>query len=181
MIVLVCGVGGAVGMQRLTGDEEALALARPVEVGQALTTQDLVQVSLRVSDGVDLVPASATSTVLGKPAAYRLPAGLLLTASAVGQPKVPAQGRAIAAVALKPGQYPPNLSAGASVIVLARPSGANPIGELRIWPAVVSVFENRRDMNLAVVSLELSESDAQAVASQQSEHVAVVLTAGGGR
>ncbi|WP_394620150.1 hypothetical protein JNUCC0626_13895 [Lentzea sp. JNUCC 0626] len=177
VLVLVGGAVGVVGVQRLTGHEEALALARPVEVGQLLVEQDLVEVNLSASDVVDLVPASDAPSLLGRPAAYRLPVGILLTRSAVGHPQVPAAGRAVVALALKPGQYPPGLSAGTSVIVLIRPTDSE--RESDFWPAVVAAVEDRRETAAAVVSFDLSQVDAREVAAKQADRVAVVMTSGG--
>ena len=75
---LTCGVFA--GMQ--LGDRESvLALARPVAVGQILTAQDLKQVSMATDSGMDVMPASSASTVVGQPVAFSLRAGSLVTRS----------------------------------------------------------------------------------------------------
>ncbi|GLZ30880.1 hypothetical protein Lesp02_30690 [Lentzea sp. NBRC 105346] len=169
------------------GDRESvLALARPVAVGQVLTAQDLKQVSMATDSGMDVMPASATSTVVGQPVAFSLPAGALVTRSVLGAPQIPKQGKAVAAVGLKPGQFPPDLSPGTTVAVLTT-SGQGTTGtstgsgQTSSWTAVVTGIAMRDTEQITVVSLQLSESDARALASAPSGQLSLVAIAGGGR
>ena len=59
----------------------------------------------------------------GSTAAVSMPAGSLLTGSDIGTPP-PVKGQVRLGVALKPGQYPPDLAAGQDVDVLATPASA---------------------------------------------------------
>jgi hypothetical protein len=91
---------------------------------------------------------------VGSTAAVSMPAGSLLAGSDIGTPP-PARGQVRLGVALKPGQYPPDLAAGQDVDVLATPatsasgsssgsggaSAALPVGEavvLSVSPATAS-------------------------------------------
>jgi tight adherence protein C len=101
---------------RLDDRQSVLILAHPVSVGQLLSARDLRQAAL--SKDVDVVPASESSTVLGRPLAYSLPAGTWLSRIIIGAPATPAAGQAEAAMGLTDGQFPPSLVAGARVAVL---------------------------------------------------------------
>ncbi|MGY6655378.1 SAF domain-containing protein [Amycolatopsis sp. TRM77291] len=185
LLVVVCAAGGVFAGMQLGEREGVLALARPVAVGQILTAQDLKQVSMATDSGMDVMSASSTSTVVGQPVAFSLPAGSLVTRSILGAPQTPLPGKAIAAVGLKPGQFPPDLAAGTTVAVLATPGQATTtgttIGQYSSWTAVVAGIATRETEQATVVSLQLSESDARALASAPAGQLSLVAIAGGGR
>ena len=184
LLVVVCAAGGVFAGMQLGDRESVIALARPVAVGQVLTAQDLKQVSIAADSGMDVLPASTASTVVGQPVAFSLPAGALVTRSVLGAPQIPAQGKAIAAVGLKPGQFPPDLSPGTTVAVLTTPgqgttTGTTGAGQTSSWTAVVTGVATRETEQITVVSLQLSESDARALASAPAGQLSLVAIAGG--
>jgi hypothetical protein len=101
--------------------EPVLALARPVAAGQVITASDLRVVDVSAAGPVSLVPAGRQAQVAGRTATASLPAGSLLAAGDVGAPS-PGRGQAWLGVALLPGRYPPGLSPGQHVGVLAAPA-----------------------------------------------------------
>lgn len=183
LLVVVCVIGGVLAAMQLGSRETALALARPVVVGQILATQDLRQVSMATDSGMDVVPAAATSELVGQPVAFSMPAGSLVTRSILGSPQIPAQGKGISAVGLKPGQFPPDLSPGTTVVVLtaSTPSATAGTrnGQTSSWTAVVTGITARENEQTTVVSLQLSESDAQALAASPAGQLSVVAIRGG--
>lgn len=187
LLVVVCAAGGVVAGMQLGQRESVLALARPVAVGDVVSAQDLKQVSIAVDSGMDVLPASSASSVVGQPIAYSLPAGSLLTRSELGSPQVPAQGKAIAAVGLKDGQFPPDLTPGTTVAVLTTPglgatSGTSTgSGQSSSWTAVVTAVSSNPNDQTTVVSLQLSESDARALASAPAGQLSLVAISGGGQ
>lgn len=185
LLVVACSAGGVLAGMQLGDRESVLALARPIAVGQVLSAQDLKQVSMAEDSGMDVVPASAASAVVGQPVAFSLPAGSLVTRSVLGSPQVPARGTAIAAVGLKSGQFPPDLTPGTTVLVLTTPSQGATTGtqntQPSVWTAVVTGVASRETEQTTVVSLQLSESDAQALASAPAGQLSVVAISGGGR
>jgi hypothetical protein len=184
LLMLVCSAGGVLAAMQLGDRESVLALARPVAVGQILSAQDLTQVSIAADSGMQIIPASAAATVVGTPVAFSLPAGSLLTRSVVGSQQVPAPGKAIAAVGLKTGQFPPDLTPGTTVLVLTTPpqtATGTPNGQLAAWTAVVTGVASREAEQTTVVSLHLSESDARAMASAPAGQLSVVAIHGGDR
>ncbi|HEY3559515.1 MAG TPA: hypothetical protein VG674_00675 [Amycolatopsis sp.] len=185
LLVAVCAAGGVFAGMQLGDRESVIALARAVAVGQLLQAQDLKQVSLAGDSGMDVLPASAASTVVGRPVAFSLPVGSLVTRSVLGVPQIPASGTGVAAVGLKPGQFPPDLAPGTTVAVLATPAQSpavgTPLGQTSSWTAVVAAVAARETDQITVVSLQLAESDARALASAPAGQLSLVAIAGGGR
>ncbi|WP_245887541.1 hypothetical protein [Umezawaea tangerina] len=164
-----------------------LALARAVQVGHVVTLQDLRQVAVAVDQGVAVVDAEQTSTVVGRPMATSLSAGTLLTPDAVGSAAIPPGGQAIAALALKTGQFPPEIGAGARVFVVAvagptsTATSAPADGGGAVWPAVVTSVTAPASEQITVVSVQLTEPEARQVAAIPAGRLSIVLlpTAGG--
>lgn len=182
LLVVACAAGGVLTGMQLGDRENVLALARPVPVGQVLTAQDLKQVSVAADSGLDVLPASAASTVVGQPISYSLPAGSLVTRSVLGAPQTPAVGKAIAAVGLKPGQFPPDLTSGTRVAVLVTPEQSTTANErTSAWTAVVTGIASGETEQVTVVSLQLSDPDARELASAPAGQLSLVVIAGGGR
>jgi hypothetical protein len=187
ILVVACTAAAVVVSTQLGDRGSVLMLARSVSVGQLLSSQDLRHVSIPADVGVDVVPAAESSTVLGRPVAYSMPAGTLLTRVVMGAPAIPAVGQAVAAVGLGAGQFPPTLSPGARVAVLVSAaeaplssgSAAAPVAQ---WVAtVVDVGASATDQQTTVVMLLLPDDDARALAVVPDGQVNLVAVSGGGR
>jgi hypothetical protein len=186
MLIPACGVGGAILATELGDRNSVLALARPVAAGQVLAAQDLRQVALAADSEMDVIVASAASTVVGQPLAFSLPQGSLITRSVLGAPQIPEQGKAIAAVGLKPGQFPPDLAPGTTVAVLLTPGQGAPPSSVaepapKSWTAVVLGVTGRENEQTTVVSLRMSESDGRALSSAPAGQLSLLAIAGGNR
>jgi len=184
LLVLVCAGGAVVAGQTLGGRVSVLALARPVAAGQVLTAGDVRAVEMASGSGVDLIPAGSASTVVGRPVAFSLPAGSLLTRAQVGSAQLPAAGEAVAAVGVKPGQFPPDVQPGARVAVLVSAgtdtgTGGGPAAGTSWTGVVVGVTAGGGDQT-TVVSVRTSEADARAVAAAPAGRLTVVVLGGGG-
>ena len=121
VLVVVCALVFAEGWLQAGNRQPVLALARPVAAGQVITAADLEVVRVSAAGPLSLVPASRQGEVAGSTAAASMPAGSLLTGSDIGTPP-PGKGQVRLGVAVKPGQYPPDLAAGQDVDVLATPA-----------------------------------------------------------
>lgn len=189
LLVLACAGGFAVVSLKAGNRQPVLALARPVAVGQVLTVQDLRQVNVAVDPGVPVVDASQATSLVGKTLSTSLPPGTLLTPSVVIGAGIPAAGQAIAALALKPGQFPPEVSPGAHVSVVFVPGQAGSAlasppspDASTVWPAVVTSVISPPNEQTTVVSVQLSEGAARQVAAVPAGQLSLVmLSAGGGR
>ncbi|MFI6098181.1 SAF domain-containing protein [Lentzea sp. NPDC051213] len=189
LLVLVC-VGTFLLISLNSGDRRpVLALARAVTVGQVLTAQDLRQVNVAVDPGVSVVDAGQAASVVGKTMSTSLPAGALLTPDVVGVAAVPVAGQAIAALSLKPGQFPAEVSAGARVSVVfvlgggavASPPAVSSSDAAAVWPAVVTSVTSPPNDQTTVVSVQLTEAAARQVAAVPVGQLSLVMLSGGGR
>lgn len=189
LLVVVCAVGFAVAASSVDHRASVLALARPVSVGQRLTSADLRTVRVSAAAGVATVPASMLNQVTGQQVAVSLPAGALLTRAELGTVAVPA-GQAIVAVAVKAGQAPPDLVPGDHVLlVVAQSAGpgdsstssteSGTPGSAGPWPGVVTgIVAPSATTDSTVVSVQLADSSARVVAALPTGQVDIVLVPG---
>jgi hypothetical protein len=192
VLVVVCALAFALSWLQAGHRQPVLALAQPVTAGQVITPADLETVRVSAAGPVSLVPASRQGEVAGSTAAVSMPAGSLLTGADIGTPP-PVKGQVRLGVALKPGQYPPDLAAGQDVDVLATPasgttsssSGSGSAGAaLPVGQAVVlsvSAPSTASSSGDTVVELQVSE-DAMpqvATASAAGQIALATISAGG--
>ncbi|MEV8442144.1 hypothetical protein AB0425_32615 [Actinosynnema sp. NPDC051121] len=186
LLVLTCASGFLL-ISLNSGDRRAvLGLARDVSVGHLLTAQDLRQVNVAVDPGVAVVGAEQAATVVGRPMATSLSTGALLTPDSVGGAAVPAVGQAVASLALKPGQFPPEVTAGARVSVVLVPGQAGtstspPLDGGTVWPAVVTSVTTPPNEQATVVSVQMTEAAACQVAAVPAGQLSIVMLSAGGR
>ncbi|MDX3192911.1 hypothetical protein PV458_31275 [Streptomyces sp. MN03-5084-2B] len=188
LLVVLCA-GGTVWWTTSTQDRTpTLAVARPVTVGHVLTMADLNTVDVSASPGTALVPADEAASVLGRPMATNLGPGALLTPDAVGAAQLPAIGRAIAAVGVKPGQFPPALTAGTPITLIVTAATTQPLTTAQApaagttWRAIVVGVAPAATDQTTVISLDLTTTDAEALAQVPAGQLALVMqSAGGGR
>ncbi|EHR53448.1 hypothetical protein FHU38_000124 [Saccharomonospora amisosensis] len=185
LLVVLC-VGGAVWWTTSTGERAPmLALARPVTVGQVLTRADLRSVDISAAPGAALIPADQATDVVGRPMATSLGPGALLTPDAVGGAAIPAAGRAVVAVGVQPGQFPPELAAGAPVaVVVTAGTATNTTAQEQSpgtsWRATVVSLTPAGADQTTVVSLDLDHTAASQLAQVPAEQLALVMRPAGG-
>ncbi|WP_116051839.1 SAF domain-containing protein [Amycolatopsis palatopharyngis] len=184
LLVLAC-VGGFLLISLGSGDRQAvLALARDMSVGQVLTTQDLRQVNVAVDPGVAVVGAEQAATLVGRPMATNLSTGALLTPNSIGGATVPTDRHAIAALALKAGQLPPEVAPGTTVSVVFVPGQAAtessfPADDGTEWPGVITSVAPALNEQ-TVVSVQLAEAAARQVAAVPAGQLSIVMLSAGG-
>ena len=151
-----------------------------------LTAADLAVVRAGVSGPVSLMPASQEPVVVGRTVAVPLPAGALLAPGDVGMPELPA-GQQELGVALKPGQYAPDLSAGQTVDVLSTPapsasgsssSSSSSSAALPVGQAVVLAVDPSATAGETVVELRLSQNAVPQVAATGQISLATIVAGG---
>jgi hypothetical protein len=188
LLVLACAVAFLVVTLNSETKRSVLALALPVSVGQVLSAQDLKQVNVAVGSGVSVVDAGRAAGVVGKTMSESLPAGALLTLDAVSGTGVPSTGQALAALSLKAGQFPSEVSPGAHVSVVFVPGQpgaglASPPSpdSTTVWPAVVTSVTAPPNQQITVVSVQVTPVAARQIAAVPAGQLAVVMLPGGGR
>jgi hypothetical protein len=183
LLVIGSATGFVVAFTHAGHRHSVLALARAVTVGQVLTDSDVRQVEVSVDADVATIPGSQLSSVVGQTVGASLPAGALLTRAELGASGVPAQGQAVIAVLVKPGQFPPSLAAGAHVLLVAAPpgtGGTSPTAQSgqsgqAPWSATVvdvQVLDNEQG---TVASLQLAQAAARQVAALPAGQLSVVV------
>ena len=188
LLVLACAAAFLVMSLNSGNRETVLALARPVTVGQVLTAQDLKQVRVAVDPGVSVVEVNQATSVVGKTMSASLPAGALLTLDAVSGAGVPASGQAIAALSLKAGQFPVEVSPGSHVSVVFVPGQAGAAlaspptpDSTTVWPAVVTSVTSPPNQQVTVVSVQLSRAAARQIAAVPAGQLSIVMVPGSGQ
>ncbi len=187
LLVVVCVLGFAAATVRLGQRVSVLAVAQPVSAGQRIEAADLMQVSAADDPSLGLIPVSQASAVVGRTAVVPLLPGTLLTRSLVGDAAFPPAGRVVASLAVKPGQYPQGLAAGAHVAVFLSAGTANSGGQAstgaggtqtRLSAVVLGVDPRGDGQGSTVVTLLLDASDAGRLAGAGG--VVLMQTAPGG-
>ena len=153
---------------RTTRPVSVLVLRSSVPAGQAITTGDLKVVSLSLPRGMAIVPASQEVAVVGQVALTNLSPGTLLAPSAYGT----TEGQwSEVGVSVRPGQYPPGLTAGEVVEAVVGPPSAGgtptplPAGTVLAPTAhVVSVTSGTGSPGSAMVALDVPPAEALALA-----------------
>jgi Flp pilus assembly protein CpaB len=176
--------------------EEAVPIvvvARDVDAGHVLTSEDLRAADLHGTDGLELVEAESAD-VLGRRVAIPLRAGTPLPRSALaGADEWPERGRAVVAVALPEATVPSALAAGSAVgvviteaVPLSAPrddeEGDEPTAVTPGVPVMATVHTVRRPAEQGAaettVELGMARADAPLVAAAGSENVRLVLVHG---
>ena len=125
LILVVCTLAAVVVYGRVGDRRAVLAVARAVDVGETVEAGDLRVVHVSTDPGLQTIPATQRSRVLGQPAAVRLMPGSLLSPAEIGEGATLPAGMALVGAVLKPGQFPLGLAPGDTVALVATPaSGA---------------------------------------------------------
>lgn len=176
ILLVATGLFGMATLQ--AGEREAvLAVARPVAAGHVLTSEDIKVVRVASDGNISPVAASNRSTVIGRPAAVGLVPDTLLTTGALGESTALSPSEATTGLALKPGAFPPGLSTGATVRVIA--TDAAPGLTLVERATVTSVGDaSESSTGTVAVGIKIPASAANAVATASAaEHITLVEVA----
>ncbi|WP_170323816.1 SAF domain-containing protein [Cryptosporangium phraense] len=178
MLVLVCALGSAYWWSQTSGRVAVLAVATDVPAGRVLTDRDVRTVQVAADATVPLVAAGQRQEIVGRTAAVPLAAGTLLSPQMLGTPVPPEAGQAVVAVSVDPGRFPPSLTAGSTVTVVATgatgagapttgPTTTSQPGEPgQRWPGIVLASAPAADgRGGAVVTLRMAAADATDVAA----------------
>lgn len=183
-LVLVLFAAAFVLLSRSGGSRgTVLALARPVEAGHVLTSDDLTDVHVSGSVQADTVPGARRGDVVGRTAVIPLKAGSLLAESQLGaRAEFPPAGKAVAALSVKSGSVMPTIEPGQRVAVMpgaeatSRP-GAQPA--TTVVGTVVLVRPGAQGTDSLVVSLLVDTAASRALVQLADPHVVVLPATNG--
>jgi hypothetical protein len=183
-------LGGALAFAdasvHLGSRQEVLVVTQPLAAGQVLTSGDLGTAKVSTGSGLQAIPLTQESTVLGRSVAVPLVAGALLTTSEVGSTTPVASGSDVVAVGLKAGAFPPDLAPGVRVQVVPVSSsdsgGAGTVTSGSPVSATVMAVEaaSADSGSPTVFSLLVSKGDADEVASLAAAGEASLVQVGAG-
>jgi len=183
VLASILGVGALISS--VSGETAILVMADSVPAGQVIQASDLriVNVSKDVG-GLNLVPASQESSIVGRPAAVTLLQGAPIIESDLGPVQLPA-GQTIMGVLVKSGQYPPSLVAGDTVEVVDTGTASQPAPTTPGPPvyATVTAIDVPQDSAVSgeIVSLQLSSAEATELALPAAGGgITLLLIAAGG-
>lgn len=185
VLVVGCSLAFAVIAVRSTGGQEVLVMARSVDMGQIIEADDLRTADVS-ANGLGLVAASEQSSVVGRTAAVPLVEGAILSPESVGATSGLADGEAVVAVSLSDGRYPPSLTSGDNVRVVATPDAPVEQGAATRPESVDAVvagveFPVTAGNSSAVVTLRVPDARADGLAALGAAgDVSLVLTPAGG-
>ncbi|WFE37815.1 SAF domain-containing protein [Micromonospora sp. WMMD998] len=180
LLIALGGLGAAFAVTSVRSTGTYLAVARPVEVGQQITADDLVPVQLSGGRELRPVPAARMKDLLGLRAAVRLTPGTLLTTTQLTEAPLLGPGQQQIALGLAADQVPARkLHPGDKVLLVSTPdtstSGAGATrGGTRFEATVIDTAVPAS--NDVVVYLALAVRDVPAVVALASDdRVALVL------
>jgi hypothetical protein len=151
-----------------------LMVTTAVPVGSVITSADVGTTSVAAGPGLQVIPASQLSQVVGLVAATSLRPGTLLASSELTSKLPPGRGQVLVPVAVKPSGLPASgLAPGDQVLVVATPAAAGSSGSgaapVLTGPvaAVVDAVNTVPDQDgFDVVDLLVTSSNGPAVADQ---------------
>jgi hypothetical protein len=107
VVIVVLGFLGTYAYTRATSATRAyLAAARTVTVGAQITDADLRIVDVNAASGLEPIPATQRSKIVGRYARVELVAGSLLTAGQLTDTAIPGPDQQLIGLLLKPSQRP---------------------------------------------------------------------------
>jgi hypothetical protein len=143
MIALAVALVGA-GILASTAVYSATNHRVPVLVAQAsvpagalITARDIGTASVSVGAGVQVIPASQMSQVVGQVAGTTLHPGMLLTAAELAMQRSPAPGQVLVPLPVRPSALPASgMRPGDQVLVVATPGAQGQAGSASAAPAM---------------------------------------------
>jgi hypothetical protein len=167
--------------------EEVLVVTEPLAAGQVVQSGDLGTVRVSTGSGLQVVPVSEETSVVGRPASVPLVAGALLTSAEVGTSAPVGSGSDVVALGLKAGQYPPDLASGdrVQVVPVATSSSGTSSGSASagspVFATVLAIeMASAASDGPTVFSLQVSTSDADEVAALAAADEASLIQVGSG-
>lgn len=119
VVVVLCALAIGSLYSGAASRQLVLAVARPVPIGTPITDADLRDVEVATGPGAATIPASRRAQVVGQRPAVALVPGALLAPAQLRAGSGPDPGQALIALALRPGQFPPEVAPGDTVRVIS--------------------------------------------------------------
>ncbi|WP_316670649.1 SAF domain-containing protein [uncultured Propionibacterium sp.] len=115
------GLGCALAWQQTTHAHQVVVAVHALARGEHVDAGDLTTTSIGAAVGISTVPAERLDALIGRTALVDLPAGSLVAAESIGDPRI-ADGTSVIGLHLPAGRAPSTLAPGASVIIATAPA-----------------------------------------------------------
>ncbi|WP_406074144.1 SAF domain-containing protein [Micromonospora sp. NBC_01638] len=181
LLIALGGLGAAFAVTSVRATGSYLAVARPVKVGQEISTADLSTVQVAGGQGLRPVPAGRLDEVVGKRAAVALVPGTLLTLGQVTDDPLLGPGQQQIALGLKTAQVPAReLHPGDKVLLVSTPDRSSTTGDTdaagtRFSATVIDMVSPANDDKVLYLALPTRDVPAVVALAAQAR-IAVVLT-----
>ncbi|HKR70834.1 MAG TPA: SAF domain-containing protein [Streptosporangiaceae bacterium] len=163
-----------------------LVVEANVPAGALITASDVGTASVSVGAGVQVIPASQLSQVIGQVAGTTLHPGMLLTAAELATERPPGAGQVLVPLPVRPSALPASgLQPGDQVLIVATPGAQGQAGSANAAPALsvpvagvvedVSATANADGFGVVDV-LVPSKSGADLAAQASTGQFAVIVT-----
>ena len=188
-LVVTLSLAFAVSYSNAGERQAVLAVARPVAPGAVIAGADLRDVRVSADPGLRSIPATDRSKVVGRVAGVALVPGTLVTPAQLASGPRVEPGRAVVGLALKPGQFPPELRAGDPVVVVLTSAGGaaptvegdtTPTAAVSVKGRIAGVVPSPGGGPETVVSLDVADAIAPAIAIAAGRGQASLILTGTG-
>lgn len=154
--------------------QQVLTALRDLAAGHVITRADL---GAAPGDGspASVIPAGRATALVGQRLRVEVPSGAVLAPGDLGS--YPPAGMTLVPVAVKPGQYPPNLESGDQVAVFPAPGATGATAQLAAHAAAtgrVVQIQAQSDSSTGTVVVLLATSTTQAPVIAQAPSVVLV-------
>jgi len=186
VLVVALGVLGDVWlMTSTTSAQEVVAARTTIERGTVIAAEDLTTVRVELDPALKVIPGADLAGLVGQRAALDMAAGSLVTADAVAESVVPADGFSLVGIGVGSAQLPGvPLMAGDEIRVVATPVLTTATSDAEAPPVSVAAVVVGTQTGTApsvagqqtIVTVQVPTADAAALASLAATgNVAIVL------
>ena len=188
LLIVGCGLAVAVWAGGLADRDAVLGLARPVQRGDVLATEDLAVLRVALDGQVPAIGADHRGELVGQAVTASLPAGTVLSRDMLTAGPVLASGVRVLGLALDPGEYPVgSLRPGDEVMVVQTPPATGAaVDEVEavILASAARIFAVEpvgQATASVLVSVAVDERTAPEIAAAASHDRIRLVLSGGGR
>jgi hypothetical protein len=187
-LILLAGLAAVFVWRQFVQPHAYLAVNVSVPVGQKITSADLIVVRINDAPGLQPIPASDASRVVGKTAVITLLPGTLLVNGDITSQAVPAVGQQLIGLGLSVDQLPSQpIKPGTKVLLVETPdssvvssaAGSSAAADDQNYPATVNHVGAADKQNNVVVDVLVDQSDGPTIAAlADANRIYLIVVAG---
>lgn len=186
LVACLGGLGGAMAYQQASHANQVVVVQRTVPRGEVVEQGDLSVVTIGSAPGVHTTPARELDALVGRRALVDLPAGSLVGAESVGEPRLP-DGTAQLGLKLASGRLPAeSLPAGTPVDLVEVTSDKQGVtattqsSSLVVEARIQTAGQPSPDGSATVLDVAVPAAQAQRIADLAARDLVVIVRRAGG-